>query len=68
MAFVKLEQGNIFSEGAYRSFLDAESRALNIRLRNSEVSFVEAMMSPEADFTKAENGGDIVRSIRELAW
>jgi len=68
MAFVKLGQENIFSEDAYKSFLDGESKVLNARLRDSEASFIEAMVSSEADFTKAENGDAIVRSIRELAW
>jgi len=68
MAFVKLEQENIFSEDAYKSFLDGESKVLNARLRDSGASFIEAMVSSEADFTKTENGDAIVRSIRELAW
>jgi hypothetical protein len=57
MAFVKLGQESIFSEDAYGAFLEAESKVLNIRLRDNETSFIDAMMSPEADFTKAENGG-----------
>jgi len=68
MAFVKLGQENIFSENAYKLFLEGESKVLNTRLRDSGVSFIEAMVSSEADFTKAENGDAVVRSIRELAW
>jgi hypothetical protein len=68
MTFVKLGQENIFSEAAYKLFLDSESKVLNARLRDSEVSFIEAMISPEADFTRTENGGAIVSTIRELAW
>lgn len=68
MAFVKLEQGYIFSEEVYQAFLGSEAVASNARLRNASVSFIDAMMSPEADFTKTENGESIVNTIRELPW
>jgi hypothetical protein len=68
MAFVKLGQENIFSEDVYNAFLESEAVSPNARLRDDSVSFIDAMLSPEADFTKAENGEIIVNTIRELSW
>jgi hypothetical protein len=68
MAFIKLKQEDVFSEEAYKAFLESEAVASNARLRNAGVSFVDAMMSPEADFTKTENGEAIVNTIRGLPW
>jgi hypothetical protein len=57
MAFVKLGQGNeIFSE------MSPNAQCLG------NDTFIDAMLSPEADFTKAENGEEIVHSLRNLPW
>ncbi len=69
MAFIKLGQvDDIFSEESYNDFLKSESVVPNTRQRDNGVSFIDAMLSPEADFTKSENGENIVSSLKSLPW
>jgi len=52
MAFIKLGQADdIFSEESYNDFLKSESVVPNTRQRDNGVSFIDAMLSPEADFS-----------------
>ena len=56
----------VFTEESYQAFLKTKKHIVNNRLRGDDVSFFEAMLSDEADFTKGENGQELVRFLQNM--
>jgi len=54
------------SQEAYKKYLDDQDTVTNERLRPAGVSFLDAMLSEEADFTKTSEGQKIVELIKAL--
>jgi len=56
---------NISSQ-AWQNYLDNRETVSNERLRPDNVSFWDAMLSEEADFTRTPEGKRIAQLIRDL--
>jgi hypothetical protein len=59
---------NIFSEKSYDDFLNDKNRypTRDERIRPPDVSFLDAIMSPEADLTKTPEGRRVIEAIKAL--
>jgi hypothetical protein len=68
MAFVKSGIASYFSEEVYRDFLKRKAGILNFRLRKEHKTFMDVLLSAEADFSKGETGTVIVDTLRWLEW
>jgi hypothetical protein len=56
----------VFTEESYQAFLKTKKHIVNNRLRGDNVSFFEAMLSDEADFTKGKKGKELVRFLQDM--
>ena len=54
------------SPQAWQKYLDNYETVSNERLRSDGVSFLDAMLSEEADFSRTAEGKRIVELIRDL--
>ena len=54
------------SHESYRDYLEHKDTFSNERIRPNEVSFWDAMLSEEADFTKTLAGKQIIETIKAL--
>ena len=64
MAFVRGGEASFFSEETYQEYLRDKSSYSNIRLRGEEETFLDAMLSDEADLTKTPEGREVIEFIR----
>jgi hypothetical protein len=68
MAYVKSADTSYFTEKAYSDYLHSKAEILNSRLRAKDETFVDVLLSKEADFTQDEAGKDIIDTLRRLEW
>jgi len=54
------------SPQAWQNYLDNKETVSNERLRPDNISFWDAILSEDADFTKTQNGKKIAELIRDL--
>jgi len=55
-----------FSQQAWQNYLDNKETVNNERLRPDNMSFWDAILSEEADFTKTPEGKKIAELIKDL--
>ena len=55
-----------FSREAYRDYLENKDTFSNERIRPDGLSFWDAMLSEEADFSKTTVGRQIIETIKAL--
>lgn len=63
MARVSIETPCFFSKEAYRHYLEVRATIENERFRKPDETIFDALLSDEADFTKGENGKEIVEAL-----
>jgi hypothetical protein len=68
VAYIKIGADSYYSEETYKKYLEAEEKVLNIRLRDKDETFIDALLSDEADYTADENGNEIVETLKNLEW
>jgi hypothetical protein len=54
------------SQAAFKDYLENNDTFSNERIRPDGVSFWDAMLSEEADFTKTSSGKQIIEAIKAL--
>jgi hypothetical protein len=54
------------SPGAYERYSQEQHVISNERIRADDVSFLDAMLSEEADFTQTPEGKEIIETIKAL--
>lgn len=54
-----------FSQEAYEEFLRRKQIVNNTRIRPDDESIWDVMLSEQADFTKLDNGQQILEAIKE---
>jgi hypothetical protein len=68
MAYVKIGTDSYYSEETYKKYLEKKEPFLNARLRSNDETFIEALLSEDADYAKGENGKEVVETLRNLEW
>jgi hypothetical protein len=56
----------IFNDESYARFLDEKKTVYNSRLRGDDETFLDAMMSKDADLNTTPEGREIIGFIRSL--
>jgi len=68
MAFISGSEESYFSDDAYAAYVKRRPGILNARLRGEDETFIDALLSEAADFTRGEDGKVIVATLRGLEW
>jgi hypothetical protein len=56
----------VFSEESYKEFLNQKQTINNARIRPSDESIWDALLSEKADFTRLPEGKELLETIKHL--